>query len=230
MVTKICTKCNSEKPLSDFTKTKRGFHNTSCVCKLCFSNARLRREYIKPDIVQNEIWKLLPFSSKYSISNLGRLKSNQETIIDSNGVSRNRRERLMRITTDKAGYKYIVLRDNNKMKQTLRIHRLVASAFIPNPENLPIINHKDLNKSNNNVENLEWCTQLHNIRDFLSKSSQVYAHGEQSGASKLTNEEVLEIRRIKSSYKIGYRKLAKLFNVTDMTVIGIVKRKTWKHI
>lgn len=61
------------------------------------------------------------------------------------------------------GYKFVCLRKDGKNKNLL-IHRLVAEAFIPNPKNLPCVNHKDGNKQNNNVENLEWCTQGENLK------------------------------------------------------------------
>lgn len=63
---------------------------------------------------------------------------------------------------DKDGYVSVILKHNN-VKKTYLVHRLVAKAFIPNPDNLPQINHKDGNKENNNVNNLEWCTAKYNI-------------------------------------------------------------------
>lgn len=60
------------------------------------------------------------------------------------------------------GYRYVCLRDINHKQHNLLVHRLVAIAFIPNPNNYPIINHKDENTSNNNEENLEWCTYKYN--------------------------------------------------------------------
>ena len=89
----------------------------------------------------------------YQISNLGRIKSlhNKDNI---KGL-------IMKQKLRKNGYYEIKLRNKGNAKFCL-IHRLVAQAFIPNPNNYPCINHKDENKANNNVENLEWCTVAYN--------------------------------------------------------------------
>lgn len=68
----------------------------------------------------------------------------------------------MSIWTNKAGYQYISLCENNIAKH-YAVHRLVAEAFIPNPNNLPEINHKDKNRSNNKIDNLEWCDRKYNL-------------------------------------------------------------------
>lgn len=66
-------------------------------------------------------------------------------------------------STDSDGYKVFKARNKNRV-YTLKVHRAVAKAFLPNPENKPQVNHKDGNKANNNIENLEWCTASENIR------------------------------------------------------------------
>ena len=71
-------------------------------------------------------------------------------------------ERTLQQGTQKTGYNYVNLSKNSKTC-TKRVHRLVAEAFISNPNNLPEVNHKDEDKSNNNVENLEWCTREYNL-------------------------------------------------------------------
>lgn len=96
-----------------------------------------------------EKWQTIIGYENYQISNLGRVKSAK-------------RGTIRKLQTDKNGYKFIVLRKNNKHKLLL-IHRLVATAFLPNPHNYLFINHLDENKSNNSVENLQWCSFSYNI-------------------------------------------------------------------
>lgn len=83
------------------------------------------------------------------------------------------REKILKIQKDKYGYSYVNLYKNGKMKHTT-IHRLVAEVFIPNPENKLEINHKNENKEDNRVENLEWCTNLYNIQYSQTKKVEQY--------------------------------------------------------
>ena len=102
-----------------------------------------------------EIWKdIKGFEGKYQVSNYGNVKSLN--------YNRTGKERLLKQNIDKYSYHNIHLYSYGKDKRFL-IHRIVAEAFIPNPDNLPYVNHKDENKHNNHVDNLEWCTQLYNL-------------------------------------------------------------------
>ena len=95
---------------------------------------------------ENEIWKPIKgFEDKYKVSNFGRVYS----------IKRNN---VLKQKKDKLGYCRVML----SKKITKLVHRIVAEAFIPNPNSLPIINHKDENPSNNCVWNLEWCTYKYN--------------------------------------------------------------------
>jgi hypothetical protein len=108
-----------------------------------------------------EIWKdIKGYEGYYQVSNLGRVKS-VARVIQRKSKPYTVKEKILKARPDKDGYKYLVLCVNCKTKTT-SIHRLVAQAFIPNPDNLPCINHKDENPANNNVENLEWCTYSYN--------------------------------------------------------------------
>lgn len=99
-----------------------------------------------------EVWKSLDFMEypNYEVSNMGRVKSLYFG-----------KEKILKPTKDKVGYLRNQLSKNSKGKWFL-VHRLVASAFLENPDNLPCVNHKDENKGNNRVENLEWCTIKYN--------------------------------------------------------------------
>lgn len=106
-----------------------------------------------------EQWKPIPqFEGIYEISNLGRVRSLDRY----DNVNHFHKGRIMKQGTSTAGYKQVGLRDGKRLFTVKPIHRLVALAFLPNPNNLPCVNHIDENKENNTVVNLEWCTVLHN--------------------------------------------------------------------
>ena len=108
----------------------------------------------------NEIWRdVVGYEDTHQVSNLGRVRVKERVINTSTG-KRKYKSKLLSIQTSK-GYKFVILVVKNNRK-TAYIHRLVAEAFIPNPENLPCVNHKDEDKLNNSVDNLEWCTVAYN--------------------------------------------------------------------
>lgn len=112
-----------------------------------------------------EIFVKIKGFDDYEISNKGRVKSLERNLnVTSklgNSFYRHYEEKIMKTRTDVDGYQLVNLRKDKKC-YTLKVHRLVAEAFIPNPNNYQIINHKDYNRSNNSVENLEWCTYQYN--------------------------------------------------------------------
>ena len=110
-----------------------------------------------------EEWRNIEgYEGLYQINNLGKVKSLNRVIIYSDGRNRFYKEKILKLRKDTKGYLYAHLCKNNVSKY-YSVHRLVAEAFLENPNNYPCINHKDENKENNNVNNLEWCTQKYNI-------------------------------------------------------------------
>lgn len=112
----------------------------------------------------NEIWKdIKGYEGKYMVSSFGRIKSLQRIVLRSNSIGcLPLKERMIKIIPDPNNYLRAAFCRNGETK-TIRIHRLVAESFLPNPFNKPQVNHKDGNRQNNNVENLEWCTQSENM-------------------------------------------------------------------
>jgi hypothetical protein len=109
-----------------------------------------------------EIWKAIPgYEGYYEVSNTGKVRSVTRTIISRDGKSRTFLGEIKNPTPNKHGYQQVGLHKDGKRKVFL-VHRLVAITFLPNPDNLPVVNHKDENPSNNNVNNLEWCTSKYN--------------------------------------------------------------------
>ena len=110
-----------------------------------------------------EIWKDIEgYEGLYQVSNFGNVKSVKRVVKRANSTNLSVKERLLKERPNHKGYKMVSLSKNGKGK-FCTIHRLVAKAFIPNPQNLPQVNHKDEDKMNNHADNLEWCTNKYNI-------------------------------------------------------------------
>lgn len=128
------------------------------------------------------------------------------------------------------GYYRTNIRIKGKTK-ALFIHQAVAELFIPNPLNLPMVNHKDGVKINNYASNLEWCDQIYNTKHAIEHNL-FDPYGEGNGFSKLTNEAVLDIRNNYKKYskEFGSNAFAKKYNVSNVQILNIVKNKYWNHI
>lgn len=128
------------------------------------------------------------------------------------------------------GYLRVMLYNRSTKKgKDFSIHRLVAEGFIPNPENLPEVNHKNSDRSDNRVENLEWCTKSYNIQHAYRKGKKSIK-GVLNGRSTLTEVQVKEIRAIYEDGEMSYIQIAERFHSKKSTISNIIKRNTWKHI
>ncbi|RFZ78320.1 endonuclease [Lacrimispora amygdalina] len=143
-----------------------------------------------------EVWKpIFGYEDLYEISNYGRVKSIERLVKSNNNNFRLQKESIRKPTVNNRGYFSIRLCKNGKYKAQF-IHRLVAIAFIDNPNNLPEVNHKDEDKKNNRVENLEWCTRKYNMNygTVKDKIIGIYVPPNVKKKSKYTTSELYELR------------------------------------
>jgi hypothetical protein len=134
--------------------------------------------------MMEEIWKDIDFTNgEYQVSNLGRVKSMSRKILLSNGNTRTIKEKILKNLIDSKKY-YMVSIYNKKY----RTHRLIANAFIPNLGNKPYINHKDSNRVNNLIENLEWVTHEENMKHAWDNKRFPKKFGKDHARSKAINQ------------------------------------------
>lgn len=179
-------------------------------------------------------WRDIDTSSgNFQVSSTGKIRSRSRWLINVNGVKRFWSGRLLTPTLGGNGYWCIVLDGRGYW-----VHKLVALAFIPNPEGKKCINHKDCNKLNNSMENLEWVTHKENMKhakdNGLTRSGDV--RGSSNPRSKLTENAVIRIRREMQMLRdqgVFVRKafslVAKEFGVAPRTIEKIWYRNAWTH-
>lgn len=162
-----------------------------------------------------EIWKSVVGFHKYECSNIGNVRH----IEHKNNI---------KMITSPSGYQLFSVRQNNK-RYTLKMARVIAIAFIPNPQNYPQVNHRDGNKKNNSVSNLEWCTSKINMRHAFDNKLITPHRGADRWNAMLTDSQVIEILEL-LKLKVKQRDIAKLFGISPVTVCNIKYNRTWTHI
>lgn len=113
------------------------------------------------DTKQEEIWRIYPEFNFIEVSNLGRVRSKDRYVPSKNGGKRLAKGHLLKQYQERGGYMRVKFKVNGETKSIL-VHRAVAICYIPNPDNLPEVNHIDNNRTNNTTSNLEWCTRQYN--------------------------------------------------------------------
>lgn len=159
-----------------------------------------------------EEWKQVIGYENYYVSSDGRVYNTAtENFI---GIKQSGKYKYKRIKLS-SGWRY----------KFIDIHRLVAETFIPNPNNLPVVNHINGITTDNRIENLEWCTYLQNYKHAIENG---LSH--EINSNKLTENDVREIRKIyiPNSRKYSCEKLAKKYNVSRSTIERCVNKKTWR--
>lgn len=165
-----------------------------------------------------EIWKdIKDYEGLYQVSNFGRVKSLKRKW--------RLRERILKLMLHSKGYLFVGLFKNSKGRNFL-CHRLVAKAFVSNPDNKPEVNHLDGIKTHNEDYNLEWCTPKENVQHSISKLGRIGPRGEVHGLTKLTEANIVFIR----SSDLLQRELAKIFKVYQSSISRIKSKKRWKYL
>lgn len=165
-----------------------------------------------------EIWKPVVGFDSYEVSNRGHVRS-----------FKRKTPQILKLKRDGRGYTRVGLYAGDKQKWCL-VHRLVAQTFIPNLFNKPQINHIDGDKTNNCVENLEWCTAGENRCHAYATGLQAKIQGENRHDSKLTNEQITWIRSVYKprDHEFGARALASKFSVSESAINSVVRGRSYK--
>ena len=170
-----------------------------------------------------EIWKKAVGYSSYEVSNLGRIKTFN--------WKNTGREAIMKPALDGSGYLRTVMKDDNGVSKTIKVHRIVLNTFDFNDNYKTLeVNHKDGNKSNNNIENLEWVTRHQNIQHCIDNNLQYILKGEEIGNSILKEKDVIYIRQNFKPRVYTRKMLANKFGVSEATIKDILSYRSWKHL
>ena len=181
-----------------------------------------------------EIWKKIVYKDVppvYEVSNLGRVRRVAHELKTRNqfGVFNTKRKEKY-ICFCENTYGYLMFRPQiNKQKQVHAVHRLVATAFIPNPDSKPCVNHKDLDKKNNRVDNLEWVTYRENSLHATENGVLASYKGRESNLSKYTEAQVEEVYRLCKG-GLSQSKAGLLVGMPRPTVASIMQKVSWRHI
>jgi hypothetical protein len=169
-----------------------------------------------------EIWRTIRENDYYQVSNLGRVKSIARKVPHSACGEVSVRERILKPAIDSKGYERVALARSKSLK-TYKVHRLVADSFIDNHKNKSQVNHINGIKTDNKVENLEWCTNKENAQHAVDNGLWSYKKGHEHHRSKLNKYAVTVLVRMKKRGIIN-REIAEYFNISISCVKRTFKR------
>ena len=170
--------------------------------------------------MQEELFPIKDYEGLYAITKTGKVWSYPKQ----NGYYKESKLHNGKFLSQCINHKgYTIVQFNHKR---YFLHRLIAETFIPNPDKKSQVNHKNCNKLDNRIDNLEWCTHKENMEH--AKFNNLTPKGSKNGNSKLTEFDVLCIKKLLEKTKA--KDIAEMFNVTDETIYGIKNNMTWMHV
>jgi len=183
--------------------------------------------------MEKEVWKSIKGFDNYLVSNHGRIFSVKRKILckhKSTFYYRKWPSKMLRLGDHKDGYPLVKLVDSNRRICPRKVHRLVTIHFVRNlnPEKYNVVNHLDSDPKNNHYSNLEWTDAIGNMKHCIAMGRNTPALGEINGNSKLTSNQVQEIREKRNFSRL--KDLAIEYNVSVSVISQICNLKTWKHV
>ena len=181
--------------------------------------------------MKDEIWKDVPgYVGYYEVSNFGNIRSIDRYVDNFKGEKALRVGQTMKQVTTEHGYKRVSLRMGTT-KTNFRVHRLVAEAFIPNPHKKKQVNHKDSNRTNNVVENLEWVTHRENMKHAKDNNRFTnQSKGSNHHKATITEDTVRAMRKLYAEGNYTQKQIAEEFSVHLSKAKHILAGRTWKHV
>ena len=193
-------------------------------------NFTMKELGLQLESLPGELWREVPQTNRrYYVSNMGRLMTTKYRTSDVASVFW---PAIMKPAKDAGGYLRTMIVIGGRCR-TIKMHRLVAQVWIPNPDGLPTVNHRDFNKENNAVSNLEWMTQEANSKHYQATGMQPVFRGAQNWKSRLTEDAVREIKyaaSCKTKRKWGRKALAEKYGVSVAAIKDVLRGRSWRHV
>ena len=174
-----------------------------------------------------EVWKdIQGYEGYFQVSNLSNVRSLDRITIGRYGMQK-RKGKLMTQHIDQDGYMKVGI-TKEKVRKHYFVHRLISIAFINNSGNKAQINHKDGNKQNNSLSNLEWCSITENNNHALNSGLRKMPNGNNHSNAKITEDEAIWIKYMTNGQKL--QELVDIFGICKATICKIKTNKIWRHI